>query len=428
VKVQPVLLEILFLLRKYAQGGLNVNAIYRELVARKFSRNKKLVLEAIDHLEKGKLLETINYRATNRRVKQKKTKILTILGYELLELNEDLDNYIKSCSKLQEAIKQVLDIKKYANEKIQRNVLRSRGWEPSEIYNIEYFFRTYEDLENLISPFQIINTMLIRYILVLQKISNNVYSKFILDYIIMENINRHLSNTVITSMYDTNSKLVGDKVNLVTDLMQRGFIHRFTDKQLEYVLLSMFDVLDVPFVLLRSAAMGRGFDEFDQPTDSDVQYMSMCQTYLHQKMKKKYGLQFNISSHYMGYISECNIQSQTKRGQAASVSVKIEVPRHPDLKIQGFTPRPRPIFLDLVIIDPINKRLRYPDPSTWDSNTDMGKIDLNGIYREYSSQWTYNIPSNSNLGEYKAIVILVGGFGKERQILDFQEKTFSVIS
>jgi len=59
MKVQPVYTEILFLLKERAQAGLNVNAIYRELVTRKFSRNKKLIITAINDLEKGTFLKPL---------------------------------------------------------------------------------------------------------------------------------------------------------------------------------------------------------------------------------------------------------------------------------------------------------------------------------------------------------------------------------
>jgi hypothetical protein len=92
--------------------------------------------------------------------------------------------------------------------------------------------------------------------------------------------------------------------------------------------------------------------------------------------------------------------------------------------------------MHLLLVDSRNKQLWYPDPSTRDSDTDTGKLNL--IHQEYSSQWTFNIPSDSKLGEYKALILLCGEDpilsnkdGKdvttERRIIDFQEKMFYVI-
>ena len=181
MKVQPVHFGILFLLLDHSQTGLNVNAIYRELIARNFSRNKKLILEAIGYLEKGKLLDTSKHGKTIKRI-SKKIKKLTTLGYELLRLDLDLEDYTKSCTKLEEVIKQYFGIKNYDDKNIERNVLLNRGWEAEEIKVSIPLFQTSKDLlDNLISPFQIINVILIRYILVLQKFNNNEYAKVILE-------------------------------------------------------------------------------------------------------------------------------------------------------------------------------------------------------------------------------------------------------
>jgi hypothetical protein len=72
--------------------------------------------------------------------------------------------------------------------------------------------------------------------------------------------------------------------------------------------------------------------------------------------------------------------------------------------------------MHLLLVDSRNKQLWYPDPSTRDSDTDTGKLNL--IHQEYSSQWTFNIYLSNKDGK---------DVTTERRIIDFQEKMFYVI-
>ena len=82
-------------------------------------------------------------------------------------------------------------------------------------------------------------------------------------------------------------------------------------------------------------------------------------------------------------------------------------------------------YLGLLLVDPDNKQFWYPDPSTWDSNTATGTL---GLYnRKYTRRWTFNIPSDGKIGEYKALVLLCENGPENGPILfDFQEKMFYV--
>ena len=207
--VQPVHLEILSLLHERAQTGLNVNGIYRELVKRKFSRNKKLVIMAIRDLEKGHLLETAKGRRFIKRLKQKRIKLITTLGEYITRLIFDLNNYEESCSDLKKAIIQHFDIKDYSSNKIRSSVLHNRGWKPEEIADYERFLECSNNIsKDLVSSFQIINAILTRYILILSKIGNNENAKMILDYIITGSISKQLSNTIVSDVDKAYGNLV----------------------------------------------------------------------------------------------------------------------------------------------------------------------------------------------------------------------------
>ena len=226
------------------------NEIWYFTGSKKFSRNKKLIITAVNDLEKGNLLGTIKNKRTTKRkkLKQKKTKILTQLGDEFVRLADDLEDYTKSCIKLQNVIKQYFDVRTYDDKKTLRNVLLNRGWKPEEIDMNDALFRSTKHLyEDLISPFQIINTILIRYIMVLSKISNdNKNAKAILDDIVMDNINKQLSNT--TAIDTDNTNLIKQKIAFVTDFLEGKYYgNRFTNNEVDDVLSSILSVLDVPF-------------------------------------------------------------------------------------------------------------------------------------------------------------------------------------
>jgi hypothetical protein len=391
-------------------------------------------------LGEGGLLETIKDRKAKRRVKQKKTKILTQLGDELIRLADDLNDYAESCSKLQNVIKQYFNVGKYDDKKVLRKVLLNRGWKPEEVDNFDNLFRSSQNLSiYLISPFQVINIVLIRYILVLSKIKANKNAKIILDYIIMDNINRQLSNTIVTDIDGPHTSLAREKISFVTDFLETGYYYenRFTDGEVDDVLLSVLKVLDVPCDVLKSTIDNIRYSvEYDDETGNPLsppggyfmwEFEHDCKYLIQHKINEKYGLGFEIDNLRFGtaHILDSKIPSQIKRGSPANVFVKIN----------GDT---KHAFLILLIVDPENKQLWYHDPSTWYSSSDTGTLRL--THQEHSSRWTFTIPPDHTPGAYKALIILYEDKDiveelkvkdnrtteKNRKVLDFQEKSFTV--
>jgi hypothetical protein len=252
LKRQPVVLDILFLLGRYKQDngtGLNLNAIYKQLVAKGFSRNKSPVIMCINDLEQSELL------ASTKRGKQKEIKTLTPLGHEFVKLANDFDQYVKSCSELQEAIKHNFGVAKYSDKKVQRNVLRKEGWTAEEIDLSEELLSSSEQLTHLISPPEVISVMLIRYISVLLKINDNENARAILNRIIMDRISDQLSKTMVADAEHKESNhtvgiyrfpypsLTGQKIDFVSKLMSRYYFSRFIDTEVWNVLSSLLNVL-----------------------------------------------------------------------------------------------------------------------------------------------------------------------------------------
>lgn len=233
--------------------------------------------------------------------------------------------------------------------------------------------------------------------------------------------------TYITNIDNAYRNLVADKFDFVTNFLDRYryYENRFTDQEVDNLVCSLIGVLDAPCDYLKTAGnVNLLYEHPKHPPPSYFVIQNYCKLLICRKINEKYGLQFEKSNFklWKAHILEGDIQTQTKRGQAATVSVKIE----------GETNH---AFLDLLIVDPDNKQLWYPDPSTWDSNTDTGKLNL--MYQKHCSRWTYNISTDSKLGEYKALILLYEDMTldskvkdipeKKREILDFEEKKFNVI-
>lgn len=439
LKKQPVVLDILLLIADYEEKyktGMHVNMIYKELVRANFSRNKNPVIEKISYLEKAGLLKNAPSG------KQKKIKTLSPLGFELVYLAHILDGYTESCYKLQEGIKRHFDLEHYDNKKIPRSVLLNRGWKPEEIDDREMLIGESKVIaESLVSPFSTMNIMLTRYILELSKIDNNEYAKAILNEIVMGNINRQLSNMIVINIDNTYRNLIKEKIGFLTDHMEAyPYPNRFIETEVDGVLLRILMVLDVPCDILKSTMNYIDSQtEFDKdlhperPPEGFFILSSDCRYLIRHKIYERYGLEIGIFDLELGtgHILESHIPLQIKRGSPANIFVKI-VGR---IKYPGWD-YAKHAFLDLLFVDPDNNQLWFPDPSTWDSNTGTGKIHLKN--QEYSSQWTYTIPSDSQVGEYKALILLCEKepvrfdedgkeLGRKRRILDFQEKILYVI-
>jgi hypothetical protein len=250
VSQQPVALDILFLLGRYAQNiktGLHVNAIYKELVALGFSRNKNPVIKNINYLEQSGLLETTMCG------EQKTIKTLTPLGHEFVKLANDFDKYVQSCSELQDTLDHNFGIENYSDKKVQRSILHNKGWTAEEIEESDHLHLSSERLKSrIISPYEIISVMLIRYIFVLSKIKDNENAKTILNHLMMDKISHQLANTIATNLEDKSinlteesyKNLISQKTGFVRDHIWENYhFNRFTDTEVSNVLSSLSDVL-----------------------------------------------------------------------------------------------------------------------------------------------------------------------------------------
>ena len=160
-------------------------------------------------------------------------------------------------------------------------------------------------------------------------------------------------------------------------------------------------------------------------------FLFNCRYLIQYKINAKYGLTFTMYNMILesGSIVESKISPLIKRG----LPVKIFV------KIMG---NARNAYLDLLLVDPDNKKSWHPDPSSWDSGNDTGILNLKE-HEEYSTEWKFTIPIDRRVGEYKALIVLsevetldrdrvkelgeIEGIAeKNKRVHDFQEISFTV--
>src|SRR5215211_3179634 len=196
-------LQILTIYSSYnSSTGLNVNEIFRKTG----SKDKKRVTDSIKYLEKARLLET----KKSKDHSQKRFKICTKLGNEFVVLMNTIDEYNYVCIKLRNKLKPIVEISESnADEKIKKNKLREIGLTGEEIKSYDNIMEHAGDIRMLVSPHQIINTILIRFISLLSKLSldnnSNEIAIDILNRIVMNSISQQFT-TIINAGY-------GDKIS-----------------------------------------------------------------------------------------------------------------------------------------------------------------------------------------------------------------------
>lgn len=398
--VHSLILVLLYNCSEIGKSGLNVNFIYNQLVAEKvISRNKKPVIDAIHFLAKGNLILTI------KEGKQKEIKVLTPLGNDIARLVIDLKKYSDSTSELREVLKQ-----KDTNTQA----------------NIEY----------LVSPYEITNVAFLRYISVLSKIKDNKNAKKILNDIMMNVVNNQLSEAIDTDVGNEKyrdsetspySLLLVEKIHNLFSFIRAYTPYRF--REVDHVLDSLFGVLDVPLNIMKEAVfeMIHGFGEPGLGL--------ACQKYLLHKIKENYGLSNLDTSigmrekYYAKAISDTKIPAKIMAGTTSDVSLRIRENTNGTL-------------LKVLVVDPDNNQLWYPDPAGykyWDNTTIEFRHESKKQIRVHCRRWTFNIPSNSKAGEYRALILLYKNRlipnangnvfdNQEALIIDFEERTFEVVN
>jgi hypothetical protein len=249
VTEQPVAFKILLVLYEHAQNyktGLHVNAIFKELVARnQLGKSKEPVIEALKDLEQGDLIET------TRVGKQKEVKTLKPMGQEFVKMFNDIFRYVGSCFGLMQFVYNMLDLIKYDDKKVQRRFLHEKGWTAEEIDYSEKIFATTAKLRSLCSPYEVVNVVLIRYILVLSKITDNKYAKTLLNQLIMDLIYLILSQTsaetddeLMSLTEEGYMNLASQKIKFLGNIFDHNYYNnRFIDKRVNMFLQSLKDVL-----------------------------------------------------------------------------------------------------------------------------------------------------------------------------------------
>lgn len=224
------------------------------------------------------------------------------------------------------------------------------------------------------------------------------------------------------------SLLLMDKIHNLFTLFSRAYMPN-SFRKTDDVLDSLFCVLDVPINNMKEAVYVMR-NVYGQPGLGLA-----CQKYLLHKIKENYGL-CNLDTsiglrekYYAKAISETNIPAKIMAGATSDVSLRIRE------DING-------TLLKLRVVDPDNNQLWYPDPAGyeyWNNTTIEYRHESEKQIRVHYRWWTFNIPSNSKAGEYRALILLYKNRlipnangnvfdNYEALIIDLEERTFEVAS
>jgi hypothetical protein len=208
------------ILRVLLPGTANVNYIFRHIrqTGLPGSGYKRKILEAIDYLEEtGFIVDISGYK--RYKSGQKRTKQLTLLGREMAELIDSIEEYYTSFSELVKATKEKLYIippTSFVSEKIVKYFLGPRGADVKLYRFTESPHARANKLRIRLSPAHFFNTIVARYFLIMSKIVLNdrdIVKKDILDGIIMNAISKHLlffTQEVNDLNYITDEKITVD--------------------------------------------------------------------------------------------------------------------------------------------------------------------------------------------------------------------------
>lgn len=269
-------------------GRSNVNSIYRKLRQTGLHglSYKQKTVDAIKYLEKAGFVADVSGLKRHRSGKEQ-PKELTVLGRELAELMDNIDQYYRSFSTLTDAIGRnfgviYMDPQYYVIQddgipitKIQqsgeqntvlRNILRSKGWPGEAIDRSDELYLETLELRELLSPESIFNMVAIRYASIISKFNldervDQILKKDIMHEIITNIISEHVSFMFkemdkLNCLFQTNgldtqvtidafiNGFVEHQLNLTTDLMyrQRRLHATFIEKEMIDTLVSVISI------------------------------------------------------------------------------------------------------------------------------------------------------------------------------------------
>lgn len=216
-------------------GDKNHNRVFGELFRTGF-KNKRDVLDSIDHLKKSGLVR-INRTPFH---KQERLIALTESGIKTAKLIDSVQDYNESLSKLHERAKENFDRpikgKNVIDEKMRRRILKEKGWTSEEIE--QYFednFKPY-GIKKLLnqSPRFVINILIFKYAL-LTELNPNETAKSIIQ------------NIVIKLIGDVMKKFQASRYPEINN--NHGIFEMITDETLNYCLaVSKLDAFAYTFM------------------------------------------------------------------------------------------------------------------------------------------------------------------------------------
>jgi hypothetical protein len=162
--------------------GIGVNEIYR----RTGSKNKPSIIRSIQHLERCQFLET-----GESKHKQRKVKVLTTLGCEVVQLLDSIDKYNTSYSNFTQKIEKYV-LSGNMDEDVRNRILISKGWTMEEAENYDFFLHITRNIEfSALSAF--INSILARYLHLILEFNVNLYAKTLIIQVIVNALDNQLS-------------------------------------------------------------------------------------------------------------------------------------------------------------------------------------------------------------------------------------------
>jgi DNA-binding HxlR family transcriptional regulator len=258
VKKQPVGSPLHILTLLYSNTGCHVN----ELVRKTGSKDKPRVLNSIKELEKSNLVET---KKLNHKT-QKKIKILTPLGHEFASLIESIHRYESSYNKFKGTIKEKYELSLAGDSNAFKSKLLYKGWDKQDINYYDIWYKTIQRFDTLVA-FHFILALVAKYASILIKFEINKSAQSILIKIIMETLNRQLSNRFLIEKKTSSMNRLKEPEDFFDELLRElsrdveNFVGVYTlafgtqythTKPIKYGRQEAYKLTESVFLLLRS--------------------------------------------------------------------------------------------------------------------------------------------------------------------------------